>query len=361
MEFLEQEIDDNLFPTDVSCFGTTYANRSVFVKRFQESHQHNFRKEAIISKYLSEVTEAVPSVVTAGFSRSPSGTCMYLMLDLCDGDLSSVHRISEQEAFSITLEICLSLQSIHRVGIVHRDIKPENILIKQGRLLIGDFGLSTFALNRLLKTKCGSHSFVSPDVLVGTRGYSGFSADVWSIGILLFTLLTDSHPWAAPLGADFERFSSDPPQFLRSFGLSDRSLELLVSILVERVSLALLVDKLESSLLPFSTFSFSQPVGISSVCTSPSLSQQNTRSRFSLSLTSSEALERLLAKFASMSVPVSMLMPNTLSFLTVDRNKIPLSGFAHVLQIDMGQSLLIFTRTRGNVPEFETLSSTLGS
>uniref|UniRef100_A0A915Q7T3 non-specific serine/threonine protein kinase n=1 Tax=Setaria digitata TaxID=48799 RepID=A0A915Q7T3_9BILA len=95
-------------------------------------------------------------------------------------------------------QIITGLKHIHSMGIVHRDIKPENLLLmKNGQLKIGDFGLATLfrhrGVERKLKTRCGTVQYLSPQVLASD--YRGEPSDIWSCGIVLVAMLTGELPW----------------------------------------------------------------------------------------------------------------------------------------------------------------------
>ena len=90
---------------------------------------------------------------------------------------------------------------IHSKGITHRDIKPENILFDSlDTLKICDFGLSTMfrfqGKERKLTRRCGTICYVAPEVLY--LPYSAQPAELWSCGIVLFTLLLGHLPWVEP-------------------------------------------------------------------------------------------------------------------------------------------------------------------
>ena len=94
---------------------------------------------------------------------------------------------------------------IHSKGITHRDIKPENILFDSlDTLKICDFGLSTMfrfqGKERKLTRRCGTICYVAPEVLY--LPYSAQPAELWSCGIVLFTLLFGQLPWVEPTAND---------------------------------------------------------------------------------------------------------------------------------------------------------------
>jgi len=91
----------------------------------------------------------------------------------------------------------------HLAGVAHRDLKLENVLLNDaGIIKLIDFGLShryprladgTLDRSRPLREVCGSKSYAAPEVLAA-RGYDGFAADVWSLGVCLFAMLSGFFP-----------------------------------------------------------------------------------------------------------------------------------------------------------------------
>jgi len=89
----------------------------------------------------------------------------------------------------------------HKCMIVHRDLKPENLLLSADRkhLVISDFGLSTGmqGSRNLLKTRCGTVHYISPEVAKGDP-YVGMASDIWSVGIILYAMVTATLPFDGP-------------------------------------------------------------------------------------------------------------------------------------------------------------------
>uniref|UniRef100_A0A1I7XPH0 Protein kinase domain-containing protein n=1 Tax=Heterorhabditis bacteriophora TaxID=37862 RepID=A0A1I7XPH0_HETBA len=80
-------------------------------------------------------------------------------------------------------------------GIAHRDLKLENIILfpNQG-IKISDFGFARVVGDHLSQTYCGSRSYSAPEILIG-EPYSPYKADVWSVGVIGFIIVTDSMPY----------------------------------------------------------------------------------------------------------------------------------------------------------------------
>ncbi|XP_040280184.1 ribosomal protein S6 kinase alpha-1 isoform X3 [Bufo bufo] len=108
---------------------------------------------------------------------------------------------SEREACAVLLTICKTVEYLHSQGVVHRDLKPSNILYvdESGNpesIRICDFGFAKQlrAENGLLMTPCYTANFVAPEVLK-RQGYDE-GCDIWSLGILLYTMLAGYTPFA---------------------------------------------------------------------------------------------------------------------------------------------------------------------
>ncbi|BBG92887.1 CBL-interacting protein kinase 21 [Prunus dulcis] len=128
-------------------------------------------------------------------------TKIYIVMEYVSGGqlsdkMSYAKRFSEGEARKLFQQLIDAVDYCHNKGVYHRDLKPENLLLcGKGSLKISDFGLS--ALRKpgdLLSTKCGSPSYVAPELLVN-KVYDGAAADVWSCGVILFELLAGNLPF----------------------------------------------------------------------------------------------------------------------------------------------------------------------
>ena len=125
----------------------------------------------------------------------------YIIMENCQkGELFDyivAHQtLSEKEASIFFYQLINGVEYIHSQNIVHRDLKPENLLLTENKILkIIDFGLShPFDGSVLLKTKCGSPSYASPEIITGTE-YDGFKTDVWCCGVILYAMLCGFLPF----------------------------------------------------------------------------------------------------------------------------------------------------------------------
>ncbi|XP_020741596.1 ribosomal protein S6 kinase alpha-2 isoform X3 [Odocoileus virginianus] len=134
------------------------------------------------------------------------GKFVYLVMELMRGGelLDRILRqryFSEREASAVLCTITKTMDYLHSQGVVHRDLKPSNILYmdESGNpesIRICDFGFAKQlrAENGLLMTPCYTANFVAPEVLK-RQGYDA-ACDIWSLGILLYTMLAGFTPFA---------------------------------------------------------------------------------------------------------------------------------------------------------------------
>ncbi|XP_064342543.1 ribosomal protein S6 kinase alpha-2 isoform X2 [Camelus dromedarius] len=134
------------------------------------------------------------------------GKSVYLVMELMRGGelLDRILRqrcFSEREASDVLCTITKTMDYLHSQGVVHRDLKPSNILYmdESGNpesIRICDFGFAKQlrAENGLLMTPCYTANFVAPEVLK-RQGYDA-ACDIWSLGILLYTMLAGFTPFA---------------------------------------------------------------------------------------------------------------------------------------------------------------------
>uniref|UniRef100_A0A4W3I034 Ribosomal protein S6 kinase n=1 Tax=Callorhinchus milii TaxID=7868 RepID=A0A4W3I034_CALMI len=134
------------------------------------------------------------------------GRYVYLVTELLKGGelLDRILRqkyFSEREASAVLFTITKTVDYLHCQGVVHRDLKPSNILYMNESgdpesIRICDFGFAKQLRgeNGLLMTPCYTANFVAPEVLM-RQGYDA-ACDIWSLGVLLYTMLAGYTPFA---------------------------------------------------------------------------------------------------------------------------------------------------------------------
>ncbi|KAJ3240148.1 Protein kinase [Chytriomyces hyalinus] len=93
-------------------------------------------------------------------------------------------------------QVVSAINYCHQNSIIHRDLKPENLLLdKDGNIKIIDFGFgNTFHRDRTLDTYCGSPYYAAPEMVKGIP-YTGPEVDIWSMGVILYALITGNLPF----------------------------------------------------------------------------------------------------------------------------------------------------------------------
>ena len=127
-----------------------------------------------------------------------------MLLELCSNNsmselLKRRKKLTEFETRYYLSQLISSLKYLHAHLIIHRDLKLGNLFIDADmRIKVGDFGLATRLghVDERRKTICGTPNYIAPEILEGKEGHS-FEVDVWSTGVIMYTLLIGKPPFEA--------------------------------------------------------------------------------------------------------------------------------------------------------------------
>jgi len=164
-----------------------------------------------------------PHILPLHDSGEAGGRLYYVMPYVRGGSLrqrlAAEPQLPVDEAVRLVRQVASALAHAHAHGLIHRDIKPENILLHEGEAMVTDFGIALAADTdpgeRLTQTglMVGTPDYMSPEQAAGERALDA-RTDVYSLGCVLYELLTGEPPHAAatPRSVIARRFSEAPPR-----------------------------------------------------------------------------------------------------------------------------------------------------
>jgi len=173
-----------------------YAIKCIRDSQKERQHQIRIQKEIEILKSIRHEN----IIVLHGCYKIKNYN--FFVMDYMDGgdlldDLHRKKRYTERRAKQISKCLMKAIRYCHDNRIIHRDIKPENILLdKNGDVKLADFGLSTYTSTPspyALKTRCGTDTYMAPEILLSRR--YGAPVDMWGMGILIFIMIGGYHPF----------------------------------------------------------------------------------------------------------------------------------------------------------------------
>jgi len=141
---------------------------------------------------------------------------LYYVLNFCNGGdlyylLSRCKKFKEGQARFYSGEVFLALEHLHSLGVIYRDLKPENVLLDgDGHVKLTDFGLSKES--NTADTFCGTPVYLAPEIWL--RKTYGFEVDWWSLGCVLFEMVTGLPPfWGDTIKDVYKKVINTTPKF----------------------------------------------------------------------------------------------------------------------------------------------------
>ncbi|KAK3580700.1 hypothetical protein CHS0354_005703 [Potamilus streckersoni] len=177
--------------------------RTFALKILKKHHIVETRQQEHIMNEKKIMSESRSDFIVRLYRTFKDRKYLYMLLESClGGELWTVLRDkgSFDDATTRFYTACVveAFAYLHSKGIVYRDLKPENLLLdSSGYVKLVDFGFAKkVGLGRKTWTFCGTPEYVAPEIILN-KGHD-ISADLWSLGILMFELLTGSPPFSGP-------------------------------------------------------------------------------------------------------------------------------------------------------------------
>ncbi|MFD9338239.1 protein kinase [Streptomyces sp. NPDC060028] len=189
----------------------------------EQSFRERFRREAQAVAKLSHTN--IVSVFDTGEDEFDGSLMPYIVMEYVEGqplgsvlqsDIAQYGAMPADKALKVTADVLAALETSHEMGLVHRDIKPGNVMMtKRGVVKVMDFGIARAmqsGVTSMTQTGMvvGTPQYLSPEQALG-RGVDARS-DLYSVGIMLFQLLTGRIPFDAdsPLAIAYAHVQEEP-------------------------------------------------------------------------------------------------------------------------------------------------------
>lgn len=179
------------------------SSRSFALKQMKKSQIVETRQQQHIMSEKDIMMEANCDFIVKLFKTFKDRKYLYMLMESClGGELWTILRdrgnFDDQTTRFYTACVVEAFDYLHSQGIIYRDLKPENLLLDlKGYVKLVDFGFAKrLQVGRKTWTFCGTPEYVAPEVILN-KGHD-ISADYWSLGVLMFELLTGTPPFTGP-------------------------------------------------------------------------------------------------------------------------------------------------------------------
>lgn len=165
---------------------------------------------------------------------------VYIMLEVCHCKsmmelIQKKKRLTEIEAKYLMIQLLQGVKYMHSMRVIHRDLKLGNIFLDHNmHAKIGDFGLAAQLEydEERKRTICGTPNYIAPEILTSSQEGHSYEVDVWSLGVILYTLLIGKPPFeTASLKTTYSKIKSNSYSFPYNIPISDEARDLITRIL----------------------------------------------------------------------------------------------------------------------------------
>ena len=173
--------------------------KSVAVKVLSKKSYNNEKMMELLNREITTLFSLENENIVKVYEVLETEQNYFIVMELVKGGdllekVMSNGSLSEAESMKIFKEIVQAVAYCHSEKVAHRDLKLENVLLrKDGHIKISDFGFAV-KTEDMCSTLCGSTSYCAPEILKG-QSYNAFQADMWSLGVMLFTMVFGVFPF----------------------------------------------------------------------------------------------------------------------------------------------------------------------
>ena len=206
-------------------FGTVYLAEDTWIDKkvaLKVPHRQTTNFAELLKEPRLLASLSHPNIVAVLTAEKQEGV-FFIVMEYVPGEtleniIAREGALEMTRALDFTCQTCNALDHAHQAQILHRDLRPANVLISEsGVVKVADFGTSRFLEKSHATTVIGSPPYMAPEQF---QGRAVLASDIYSVGVMLYQMLTGTLPYFSPNPAQIERLVASgrctPPRLRNS-------------------------------------------------------------------------------------------------------------------------------------------------